>query len=532
MTRAGAPAATQRAPVAADRLLAEDPGDPKSAYLKVSIAEQRGDFETAVAQLENILSQPEAEGEEGLGNRRVFLVHLGFGYQRLGRFSEAAETFARAQEEEGTPTANLASFRAEALYQAKEYEQSLAVVRQAREQFPNDPDLTGLEATLLRETGDEAGGVALIEELRRKTPEDVRVLGALVGGLLAVMQELGELPFEDVMAELGRLAIEPVMTAHPTEATRRTLLEKEQFILRRLVERLDASRTPEEETATLERIRAAVTSNWQTEMYPSQTLSVANELENVLFYLTEVLYRIVPPFYERLHQALESSWPDAQGRLLPAFLHFGSWVGGDMDGNPNVGPETIRNTLAQLKGLPMKAGQLLSIVDHPLIPETPFKFTFSERGFLGMPGSAMPSVVFANVLKGAGFGMILYLSAIQNIPQSLYEAADIDGASWWKKFRNITVPLLRPTTFFVVATTTILGLQVFVEPYTLMGPQLPPSGPDNSTLTPVVQLYQEGFTRFDQGYASALAWVLFIFIFGVTLIYFWRQRRVEAEGMG
>ena len=65
-----------------------------------------------------------------------------------------------------------------------------------------------------------------------------------------------------------------------------------------------------------------------------------------------------------------------------------------------------------------------------------------------------------------------------------------------------------------------------------MGPQLPPSGPDNSTLTPVVQLYQEGFQRFNQGYASALAWVLFIVIFGVTLVYFWRQRSAEQEGMG
>ena len=121
---------------------------------------------------------------------------------------------------------------------------------------------------------------------------------------------------------------------------------------------------------------------------------------------------------------------------------------------------------------------------------------------------------------------------MQGIPPSLYEAADIDGASWWQKFRNITVPLLRPTTFFVVATTTILGLQIFTEPFILMGPQLPPSGPDNATLTPVVQLYQEGFQRFNQGYASALAWVLFIFIFAVTLVYFWRQRRAEREGIG
>ncbi len=160
----------------ADRLLAEDPDDPKSAFLKVSIAEARGDFESAVAQLEQILSQPEVEGEEGLGNRRVFLVHLGFGYQRLGRFSDAADAFARAQEAEDTPTANLASFRAEALYQAKQLEESLAVVREAREQFPDDPDLTGLQATLLRETGDPQAGVALIEALREKSPDETKVL--------------------------------------------------------------------------------------------------------------------------------------------------------------------------------------------------------------------------------------------------------------------------------------------------------------------------------------------------------------------
>jgi multiple sugar transport system permease protein/alpha-1,4-digalacturonate transport system permease protein len=72
--------------------------------------------------------------------------------------------------------------------------------------------------------------------------------------------------------------------------------------------------------------------------------------------------------------------------------------------------------------------------------------TFSEKGFLGMSTTAMPSVVFANVLKGAGFGMILYLSAIQNIPRSLYEAAEIDGATPWRRFTAITLPLVKPIT--------------------------------------------------------------------------------------
>ena len=184
-----------------------------------------------------------------------------------------------------------------------------------------------------------------VHRIRRRRDYLRRGIKAQPGGLLAVMHELDTLPVDKVMQELNRLTIEPVMTAHPTEATRRTLLEKEQFILRRLVERLDSTRTPEEESAALERIRAAVTSNWQTEMYPEQKLSVRNEMEHVLFYLTDVLYRIVPPFYESLRQALESCWPGAQNLSLPALLHFGSWVGGDMDGNPNVNADTIRRSL-------------------------------------------------------------------------------------------------------------------------------------------------------------------------------------------
>jgi phosphoenolpyruvate carboxylase len=184
-----------------------------------------------------------------------------------------------------------------------------------------------------------------VHRIRRRRDYLRRGIKAQPGGLLAVMQELGERPFEEVMQELNRLTIEPVMTAHPTESTRRTLLEKEQLILRRLVDRLDSLRTPEEEATALERIRAAVTSNWQTEMYPEQKLSVRNEMEHVLFYLTDVLYRIVPPFYESLRQALESGWEEAREQPLPALLHFGSWVGGDMDGNPNVNAATIRRSL-------------------------------------------------------------------------------------------------------------------------------------------------------------------------------------------
>ncbi len=150
-------------------------------------------------------------------------------------------------------------------------------------------------------------------------------------------------------ALLQRLRVEPVFTAHPTEATRRTLLEKEQVIGRLLVERLDPSRTPDEERAALGRIREEVTSAWQTDPQPSARPTVMDELENVVFYLTDVVYRIVPPFYEALEQAVRKAYDIEVPRR--AVLRFGSWVGGDMDGNPNVGAETLRAALARQREL-------------------------------------------------------------------------------------------------------------------------------------------------------------------------------------
>jgi tetratricopeptide (TPR) repeat protein len=162
----------------ADALVAADGKDEKAAYLKVTIAEARRDFAGAAKLLEDILSRP-AAGEEGASDRRVFLVHLGFAYQQLERYPDAAAAFARAMNEGGPPDANLLSFHAEALYLAKQKDDALAAVRAARDRFPEDVDLTGLEATLLREKGDEVAGTALIEGLRAKAPKEERtkVLG-------------------------------------------------------------------------------------------------------------------------------------------------------------------------------------------------------------------------------------------------------------------------------------------------------------------------------------------------------------------
>ncbi len=152
-----------------------------------------------------------------------------------------------------------------------------------------------------------------------------------------------------IAALLQRLRVEPVFTAHPTEATRRTLLEKEQVIGRLLVERLDPSRTPDEERAALARIREEVTAAWQTDPHPSTRPTVMDELENVVFYLTDVIYRIVPPFSEELEQAVHKAYT-VEVPTRPV-LRFGSWVGGDMDGNPNVGAETLRAAFARQREL-------------------------------------------------------------------------------------------------------------------------------------------------------------------------------------
>ncbi len=151
---------------------------------------------------------------------------------------------------------------------------------------------------------------------------------------------------------LNSLHIQPVFTAHPTEPTRRTILRKEQHIVRRLVDLLNPTMTVQEKRASLANIRLEVTTGWQTHEHPSERMTVADELEHILFFLTDILYRIVPPFYEDIENAAAHVYGDEASKLvIPNFLHFGSWVGGDMDGNPNVNAKTIRSTMARQRSL-------------------------------------------------------------------------------------------------------------------------------------------------------------------------------------
>lgn len=165
------------------------------------------------------------------------------------------------------------------------------------------------------------------------------------GGFEAVLRDLREegVGFDELAATLPRLWVEPVFTAHPTEAVRRAMLEKERDIVERLVADIDRTRTPVERRADLERIRLALTSGWQTTDAPAHKPTVADEVEHVGYYLANVLYRVAPVYYEAFADAVEK----VHGRRIgiPQVLRFGTWVGGDMDGNPNVNAGTVRAAL-------------------------------------------------------------------------------------------------------------------------------------------------------------------------------------------
>jgi phosphoenolpyruvate carboxylase len=166
-----------------------------------------------------------------------------------------------------------------------------------------------------------------------------------ISDCIARLQRDG-LSLEEVLRLIGSISIEPVFTAHPTESTRRTILRKQQRIAQSLLERLNAALTPAELRTLWARVRLEITSIWQTEEHPRQGLTVVDEREHVAFYLVEILYRVVPYFYEEVEAALAQAYAvPADSLELPSILRFGSWVGGDMDGNPDVHGKTIRETL-------------------------------------------------------------------------------------------------------------------------------------------------------------------------------------------
>lgn len=140
--------------------------------------------------------------------------------------------------------------------------------------------------------------------------------------------------------------------------------------------------------------------------------------------------------------------------------------------------------------------------------------------WLGDPFWAMPSIIIMSVWKNFGYNMIIFIAGLQNIPEHLYEAAILEGANSWQRFKKITLPMLAPTTVFISIITMIGNFQLFAEPYVMTQ-----GGPLNRTLSVVQYMYQEGFRWWNMGYSASIAFVLFIIIFTGTMI----QLRIQKQ---
>lgn len=185
-----------------------------------------------------------------------------------------------------------------------------------------------------------------VHRLRRHRDYRRADAGPQPDSLRAVLAELKtEGMTEDAVAQwLQALDVEPVFTAHPTESVRRSLLEKEQAMAERLIAGFDPERPPVDRRRDRERLRMALTAGWQTSEASRTRPSVQDEFEHVGFHVVGPLYQVLPALYENLGDA----WQRVHGRRreLPRVLRFASWVGGDMDGNPAVGADTLADTLA------------------------------------------------------------------------------------------------------------------------------------------------------------------------------------------
>ena len=134
---------------------------------------------------------------------------------------------------------------------------------------------------------------------------------------------------------------------------------------------------------------------------------------------------------------------------------------------------------------------------------------------------AMVAMIINGVWGGMGFNMVLYMAALKNIPQQYYEAAELDGAGAWSKFRHITLPGVSPTTFYITVTALIAAIQDFARFQNITG-----GGPKHATTTIVFYIWQNAF-RYNgmMGYAAALSWVLALIILGITIVNFTTSKR-------
>jgi multiple sugar transport system permease protein len=150
-------------------------------------------------------------------------------------------------------------------------------------------------------------------------------------------------------------------------------------------------------------------------------------------------------------------------------------------------------------------------------------FGIAPIDWLGDPHFSMPAIILFAVWKNFGYNMIILVAGLQSIPQDLYEAARIDGASEWRQFRHITLPLLRPVLLLVAIITVSGYFQLFAEPYVMTR-----GDPLQSTVSVLYYMYEEGFKWWSLGRASAIAFLLFALILAVTWLLLRLQRRTDT----
>jgi multiple sugar transport system permease protein len=143
--------------------------------------------------------------------------------------------------------------------------------------------------------------------------------------------------------------------------------------------------------------------------------------------------------------------------------------------------------------------------------------------WLASKNLAMPSVILMAIWGGVGFSMVVYLAGLQSIPEELYEAAKIDGANAFSRLRYITIPMLAPTSLFLLVIGIIGSFQIFTQIFVMTG-----GGPVGRTTTVVYYIYQSAFTYYEMGYASTLAYGLFVLLFAVTLLQLQLYRKADA----
>ncbi len=160
------------------------------------------------------------------------------------------------------------------------------------------------------------------------------------------------------------------------------------------------------------------------------------------------------------------------------------------------------------------AGEKYGLINYVLI-----QMGLKPVDWLLSPQWIMPAIMIMSIWAGLGYNMVFFSAGISTIPSTLYEAAKVDGANWWERFWNVTVPMLRHTLVFVVVMAVINSFQVFDQVYIMTGGTGEGiGGVLDSGLTLVSYLYDQGFTKFHMGYASAIAYLIFGCVFGLTLV--------------